>query len=107
MTTEHGHLSNVILFIGNEFLMSHFAFDLRFGINLHKPFYNEFNPGTEIGIQIRKIFSSRVGLNLYLKNTNKLPRHNFFVGAHINANMAKADFTEFSLGYTFSLNSNK
>ena len=95
--------SNVILFIGNEFLMSHFAFDIRFGLNLYKPFYKEFNPQTDIGTRLRKLFSSRVGLNMYLKNTNKLPKHNLFIGAHINANMAKADFTEFSLGYHYRI----
>ncbi|MBL4592625.1 MAG: acyloxyacyl hydrolase [Flavobacteriales bacterium] len=98
--------SNVILFVGNEFLMSHFAFDIRFGINLYKPFYRKFNSGTDIGTKLRKTFSSRVGLNVYLKNTNKLPKHNFFIGAHINANMGKADFTEFSFGYTFLLKNN-
>jgi len=98
--------SNVILFVGNEFLMSHFAFDVRFGVNLYKPFYRRFNEETDIGTNIRKIFSSRVGLNMYLKNTNDLPKSNFFIGAHINANMAKADFTEFSLGYVYLLNNN-
>ena len=98
--------SNVILFVGNEFLMSHFAFDVRFGINLYKPFYREFNEETDVGTDLRKMFSSRVGLNMYLKNTNKHPKNNFFIGAHINANMAKADFTEFSFGYSLLLNDN-
>ncbi len=99
--------SNVILFVGNEFLMSHFAFDVRFGVNLYKPFYRKFNDEKDIGTVLRKLFTSRVGLNMYLKNTNKLPQHNFFIGAHINANMAKADFTEFSLGYSFLLRTPK
>jgi len=98
--------SNVILFVGNEFLMSHFAFDVRFGVNLYKPFYHEFNEETDAGTVLRKIFSSRIGMNLYLKNTNKHPKSNFFIGAHINANMAKADFTEFSIGYNYILNKN-
>ena len=72
-------------------------------MNLHKPFYKQFSKGTDIGTKLREFFSSRVGANLYLKNTNKLPKHNLFVGAHINANMGKADFTEFTLGYSFSL----
>ena len=96
--------SNVILVVGNEFLMSHIGIDIRLGVNLHKPFYRQFNPQTDIGTRLRKIFSSRIGLNLYLKNTNELPPHNLFIGAHIVANMAKADFTEFSLGYTYLLN---
>lgn len=98
--------SNVIVFVGNEFLMGHFGAELRLGVNLHKPFYNEFSNATDIGTKLREIFSSRVGVNLYLKNTNKLPKNNLFIGAHINANMGKADFTEFSLGYSFLLNNN-
>ncbi|MBL4667888.1 MAG: acyloxyacyl hydrolase [Flavobacteriales bacterium] len=95
--------SNIILFVGNEFLMGHFGAEIRLGVNLHKPFYKQFSKGTDIGTKLREFFSSRVGANLYLKNTNKLPKHNLFVGAHINANMGKADFTEFTLGYSFSL----
>jgi hypothetical protein len=96
--------SNVILFVGNEFLMSHFAFDVRFGVNLYKPFYEKFNTENDPATVLRKIFTSRVGMNYYLKNTNKHPKNNFFIGAHINANMAKADFTEISLGYNYILN---
>jgi hypothetical protein len=95
--------SNAILFIGNEFLMSHASFDVRLGINLYKPFYRRFNEANDPGTVLRKIFTSRIGMNLYLKDTNKQPKSNFFIGAHINANMAKADFTAFSLGYSYLL----
>ena len=50
-----------------------------------------------------KLVATRLGMNLYLFDTNKLPQHNFFVGANINANLGKADFTEFSIGYTYTL----
>jgi len=96
--------SNVILFVGNEFLMSHFAFDVRFGVNLYKPFYRQFNKENTAEAILRKTFSSRIGMNLYLKNTNHHPKNNFFIGAHINANMGKADFTELTLGYTYQIN---
>lgn len=95
--------SNIIFFVGNEFLMNHFGIDAQLGFNLHKPFYNEFNRLNDIGTTLRKVVSSRLGVNIYLKNTNKPSRHNAFIGAHINANMAKADFSEFSLGYLFLL----
>lgn len=96
--------SNVNFYIGNEFLMGHLSIDVLLGINLHKPFYEKYNPGTELGLMLQKRLLSRIGLNLYLINTHKLPKHNLFAGAHIKANMAKADFTEITLGYTYKLN---
>ena len=99
--------SNINFFIGNEFLMSHVSIDIELGVNLYRPFYNQFNPGTKIGTTLQKTLSSRIGSNLYLFNTNKLPKHNVFIGAHIKANMAKADYTEFTIGYTYKIASNR
>jgi len=96
--------SNISFYIGNEFLMSHIGIDVLLGVNLHKPFYKKFNQGTEIGISLQKTLLTRIGLNLYLINTHKLPKHNLFLGAHIKANMAKADYTDLTIGYTFNLN---
>ena len=96
--------SNAIFFIGNEFLMSHFAFDIRFGVNLYKPFYRQFNKENTAEAVLRKTFSSRIGTNIYLKNTNQHHKNNVFIGAHINANMGKADFSELTIGYTYLLN---
>ncbi len=96
--------SNVNFYIGNEFLMGHMSIDVLLGINLYKPFYEKFNPGTELGLMLQKRLLTRIGMNAYLINTHKLPKHNLFVGANIKANMAKADFTEITLGYTYKLN---
>ena len=96
--------SNVNFYIGNEFLMGHLSIDVLLGINLHKPFYEKYNPGTELGLMLQKRLLSRIGLNLYLINTHKLPKHNLFVGAHIKANMAKADYSDVTVGYTLNIN---
>ena len=96
--------SNVSFYLGNEFLMGHLSIDALLGINIHKPFYQQFNPGTAIGVSLQKTLLTRIGMNLYLINTHKLPQHNLFIGAHIKANMAKADYTDFTIGYTFNLN---
>ncbi|PCI96241.1 MAG: hypothetical protein COB15_11145 [Flavobacteriales bacterium] len=96
--------SNLNFYIGNEFLMSHLSIDVLLGINLHKPFYQKFNPGTGIGVSLQKRMLTRIGANLYLINTHKLPKHNLFIGAHIKANMAKADYTDLTIGYTYNLN---
>jgi hypothetical protein len=96
--------SNVSFYLGNEFLMGHISIDVLLGVNLHKPFYRKFNPGTEVGLTLQKTLLTRIGLNLYLIKTHKLPKHNLFIGAHIKANMAKADYTDITIGYTFNLN---
>jgi len=96
--------SNVSFYLGNEFLMAHVAIDFLLGVNLHKPFYGKFNQGIDVGLSLQKTLLTRIGLNLYLINTHKLPKHNLFVGAHIKANMAKADYTDITIGYTFNLN---
>lgn len=100
--------SNIYFFIGSEFLMGHIGLDVMGGLNLYKPFYKEFNTIYEKNegttYYLKKLFASRMGLNLYLINTNKLPQHNFFIGTHINANFGQADFTEFNIGYHFQIN---
>ena len=100
--------SNIYFFIGSEFLMGHIGLDVMGGLNLYKPFYKEFNTvyekneGTKY--LLKKLFTTRMGLNLYILNTNKTPKHNAFIGTHINANFGQADFTEFNLGYLFLIN---
>ena len=96
--------SNVSFYLGNEFLMGHISIDMLLGVNLHKPFYEKYNPSTAIGTTLQKRLLTRIGANLYLINTHKLPKHNIFIGAHIKANMAKADYTDLTIGYTFNLN---
>lgn len=96
--------SNVSFYLGNEFLMGHISIDMLLGINLHKPFYQQFNTGTALGKTLQKSLLTRIGANYYLINTHKLPKHNVFIGAHIKANMAKADYTDITIGYTFNLN---
>ncbi len=98
--------SNIYFFAGCELLMSHFSLDVSGGLNLYKPFYKEFNSVYEknrgFRYEIKKWLNSRMGLNLYLFNTNKNPTHNVYMGAHINANFGQADFTEFNLGYVLT-----
>jgi len=96
--------SNVSFYLGNEFLMGHISIDFLLGVNLHKPFYRKFNPGTDIALSLQKTLLTRIGLNLYLINNQKLPKHNLFLGAHIKANDVKADYTELTLGYTYKFN---
>lgn len=96
--------SNLVVYLGNEFLMGHVGMDMELGINVYKPFYNEYHPANKIATVFMRLIATRLGLNLYLFNTHQLPKHNVFLGANINANLGKADFTEFSIGYTYTLN---
>lgn len=43
-------------------------------------------------------------LKYYLWSTNNAPKHNTFIGAHINANIGQADFTELSFRYVYRFN---
>lgn len=100
-----------------ELLLSHVGLELNVGLNYFKPFYkidwqlNEgyttFPNGEENIVlgefdgyyNVKHYVSSRMGLKYYLFDTDKAPKHNFFVGAFINANLGQADFSEFTLGY--------
>lgn len=92
------------VFIGAELLLSHIGLEWHMGYNLHKPFYKEHwrlakKAEPSWYYNIKKAFPGRLGLKLYALNTNKAPKHNFFVGATINSNLGQADFNELSIGY--------
>ena len=95
--------SNINFHLGLEYLLGHVGMNLEGGINLFKPFYDDYYDLFENGNSFNEfrmsMFNTRLGLNLYLKNTNKNPMNNFALGAHINANFGKADFGELSLTY--------
>lgn len=105
--------SNIVLFTNLELLMSHFSIDIELGLNLHKPFYKQYEadfptaqqtaPFSSFQRKIKRAVTTRLGLNLYAFNTNKLPKHNFFIGPHIKANSGQADFTELAVGYIYRI----
>ncbi len=99
--------SNIYFHLGSEFLIGHFGLDIEGGLNLFKPYYSEYyktygGGASEVKYKLKKYFSSRMGLNLYFINTNKMPKNNFFIGANINANFGQADFSEMNFGYTYT-----
>jgi hypothetical protein len=104
-TNPRTESSNVFVFIGTEFLIGHIGLDLAFGFNLHKPFYDEFNVRWEFNEGFKnfrnKYLVTRFGLKFYLISNERMPRHNIYLGSHINANFGKADFMDLSLGYIF------
>lgn len=100
-----------------ELLMGHVGVELNIGFNIYKPAYKidwqlndgyTYQSGDETIIvlgeldsyyEIKRSIPTRLGLKWYLISTNKNPRDNLFLGAHLNANLGQADFTELSLGY--------
>jgi len=118
-----GYATNFGLFATSELLLDHIGFEFELGLNIYKPFYsidwqlnqgysyeNANNETIEIlgelnwYYEIKRTVSARMGLKYYLWTTNKAPKHNIFVGAHINANLGQADFTELSAGYVYRFN---
>ena len=111
--------SNFGVFASSELLLGHIGFEFDIGFNIHKPFYKidwKLNQGysyqsgenTVVVLgelddyyKLKKTVSSRLGLKYYLINNNDEPKHNAFVGAHINANLGQADFTALTLGYVY------
>lgn len=113
--------SNLAVYVNGEFLLNHFGIDLKIGYNIFKPGYKidwRINAGwiqtpQEIPetwmlgafnskYKFKQAINTRMGLKYYLIGTSKKPRQNIFIGAHLNANMGQADFTEFSIGYVQS-----
>lgn len=111
--------SNLGFFATSELLIDHFGFEFDIGINIYKPFYQiayqlsqGYSPvkGNQSDVALGELdwyyefkssIAPKLGLKYYLFSTNKTPKYNFFLGAHINANLGQADFTELSIGYVY------
>jgi hypothetical protein len=111
------------MFFSSELLMSHIGFEGDIGINFYKPFYKidwQLNQGysyetyegeTVVVLgelnsyyKLKRTISARLGLKYYLLSNNNSPKNNLYLGAHINANLGQADFTELSLGFVHRFN---
>ncbi len=94
--------SNFYILNGLELMYGHFGFTFEGGLNLYKPFYKTYcdlySPENPTKYILKKYLNSRIGIKVYRYNINKGPKVNYFIGAHVNANLGQADFTEFSIG---------
>ena len=114
--------TSIGVFIKGELLLDHIGIELSVGANLFKPAYKiDYtisegweNPPREFpdfwkfgeldsGYTVRHIINSRLGINYYPLGTDVSRRNNFYIGAHINANYGRADFTELRLGYVYEI----
>jgi len=124
------YASNFGVHLNGEVLLGHFGVSTQLGFNFYKPAYaidwrinegwdyppRELPPNWVLGeyntkYQLKKYISSRLGIRYYLWDTRsdstKQKHHtiNPFIGAHLNANLGQADFTELSFGVLVRLNS--
>lgn len=114
MNNPTQNASNVVIYGNFELLLGHVGINTELGFNVYKPFYEQFEEDFPVGSQfegygkfkasIKRRISTKLGLNLYLFNTSKLPKHNFFIAPNIKANSGQADFTEIAVGYGYKLN---
>lgn len=126
INNPYKYATNFGVFITSELLLNHIGVEFDLGFNIYKPFYKidwqlsqgytytvmENNePQTAYVLEElssyykkKRSISSRLGIKYYILNTNNAPKHNVFLGAHINANLGQADFSEFSLGYVYRFN---
>jgi len=124
-----GYATNFGFFGSGELLLNHFGVEFEMGLNVYKPFYKvdwilnkgynyiEYNDGDPYVMalpgeldwyyELKRSVSGRLGLKYYFVGTQKTPEHNFYIAAHINANLGQADFSELSLGYVYGFNYKK
>ncbi|MGJ8667613.1 MAG: acyloxyacyl hydrolase [Patiriisocius sp.] len=113
--------SAISLALNGEVLLNHVGIAFQVGYNFHKPAYKidwRINEGWdntpreipeswmlgEFGtkFKLKHRISSRLGAKYYFIGTEKRPLHNIFIGAHLNANLGQADFSEVGFGYVYS-----
>ena len=117
--------SNIGVMVEGELLLGHVGVEAGIGINIFKPAYKidwHLNDGytfiqdgeiisrpgeLDVYYEFKRAIPARLGLKYYVRSTNKNPTHNVYVGAHINANLGQADFTEISIGYEYRFRKNK
>lgn len=91
-------------FLAHELMVKRFGLVTQGGINLYNKFYgdymNQFLSERGFQLELKKIFSTRLGVQYYLLDPKYCSRTNIFLGAYIKANFGQADFICFQAGVT-------
>ena len=113
------YASNFGVMAEGELLLGHVGVEAGIGINIFKPAYKidwhlndgfSYRQGDQIisepgeldaYYEMKRSIPARLGLKWYFRNTSTNLKHNVYLGAHINANLGQADFTELSIGYEY------
>lgn len=97
--------STAFLFVtGHEFLLGNFSLLTNGGVYIHNPFYRELNRReniNDIRSKLKTLFTARLGIQYYFKNTLFFPNNQLYAGVYIKTNLGQADFLETGIGYTF------
>ncbi|MDP4210578.1 MAG: acyloxyacyl hydrolase [Bacteroidota bacterium] len=92
-------------FVGHELLINRFSLLTQGGINLYNEFYDKYiqQYKSEKGLQadLKKLISTRLGVQYYLFNPAYATRNNIFIGGYIKANFGMADFICTQVGFVF------
>ena len=113
--------TSLSLYLNTEILLDHFGLDFSVGYNLFKEAYQidwrinegwvntprEIPEGWVLGefnakYNLKKSINTRLGIKYYLISNHKKPKHNAYTAVHLNSNLGQADFTEITIGYTYS-----
>lgn len=92
------------VFLGHEFLFGRLGFVQQAGVNLYKPFpddYAKLSAADTFKDKLKRVSSNKLGFHYYLLRNNEMRRFNIFTGIFIKSNFGTADFLETSLGLRF------
>jgi hypothetical protein len=92
------------VFIGHEFLFGRLGFVQQAGVNLYKPFpddYAKLTGSHDLKDKLKRVSSNKLGFHYYLLRNNEIKRFNIFTGIFIKSNLGSADFLEASIGIRF------
>jgi len=91
--------SSLYFFMGVEMFLGHIGVEMNGGINIFKPFHDEYNDlfegNTGLGYLMKRYIPTRLAMNIYAIKPSRYPSYNFNVSVAMNANFGEADFGEF------------
>jgi len=96
--------SNVVAFIGNEFLFGRLAFVAQLGINIYTPFRKKITEPLEFTAPIAKalyIYSTnKIGFRYYWATDYQKVNRKIYTEINLKTIFGKADFIQFKVGYS-------
>jgi len=102
--TEDRKLKSTVFtaFLAHELMLKRVSLLTQGGINLYNKFYNayinQYKSEQGMSLALKKMISTRLGIQYYLFDPQYCSRTNVFVGAYIKAHFGQADFVCFQVG---------
>ena len=96
--------SNVVAFIGNEFLFGRLAFVAQLGINIYTPFRKKITESIEFESAAAKAFyiysTNKIGFRYYWATDYQKVNRKIYTEINLKTIFGKADFIQFKVGYS-------